>query len=173
MHLSNVRVTRQTEQDSATTPFASFVLAYAAMIPIVVGAGGVWALRDARPIASRLTIEWSAGVLCFLSGVRRGLSFRQPGGSTLGGVAAVLCTFVLGTGALLSRPRVPSILLLLLGFGALRSLDSEAAVEGKAPRYFSQLRPAQMTLCLASLLVLLASECVRIPEPAKGDTRAT
>lgn len=164
MDLSNVRITRQTEQDSASTPFVSFVLAYAAMVPIVAGAAAVWALRDARPTVSRLTIEWSAGVLCFLSGVRRGLSFRQPRGSTLGGAATMLWTFVLGIGALVSRPRVPSILLLLVGFGSLRILDPKAAAEGKAPRYFSQLRPAQMGLCLASLLVLLASECVRVPK---------
>lgn len=77
-------------------------------------------------------------------------------------------TFVLGAGALLSPWRMPSLALLLIGFSAVRDNDVMAAQQGEAPRYFSRLRPAQMTVPLFSLGALLMLDILR-RSPARAD----
>ncbi len=162
-----MQLTGGTEDDKTRTPPVSFVLAYAAMAPIAAGAAGSLLLRQSGAPLARLTVGWAGAVLCFLSGVRRGLSFRQQGGPTTGQLGSMLWMFVLGAGSLLSPWRVPSILLLLLGFGSERVLDPAAARKHEAPRYFARLRPAQLAVPILSLLVLLAAEYDRSATPSR------
>ena len=154
MHLAD-----GTEDPKTKAPAISLLLAYAAMIPIAAGALASMTIGPKRaPAVTRLTIAWSGGVLCFLSGVRRGLSFRQADGPTLAQLAAMMWLFLLGTGALVIPRRLPSLVLLLIGYASMASLDPAAARHREAPRYFARLRPAQMLVPVISLLVLIARD---------------
>ena len=125
------------EDPRARTPWVSLLLAYAAMVPVVAGSAAAWA--------------WPGGVLCFLAGVRRGLSFRQPGGPTLAQIAAMLWLFVLGVGSLLSPWLVPALGPRIAGFATMAVLDPVAARRREAPRYFVRLRPVQMLVPIVAL----------------------
>jgi len=149
-------LTQGTEDPKTHTPPISLFLAYVAMVPIATGAVASVAFRS--PTIVRLTIAWSGSILCFLAGVKRGLSFRQKGGPTLAQLASMLWLFVSAAGALLSPWRVPALVLLLLGYGSETVLGPAAARRQEAPRYFARLRPVQMMIPVASLLVLLALE---------------
>ena len=153
MDLSGKHLTAGTEDNKERAPALSLFLAYVAMLPVAAGAAGAVAARSA--MAARLTTTWAGAVLCFLAGVRRGLAFRQPGGSTVGQVASMFSFFVLGAGSLLSPWRVPALVLLLLGYGSEIMLDPAAARRGEAPRYFARLRPVQLLIPLGSLGLLL------------------
>ena len=153
---SATHLTRGTEDPKAHTPPISLFLAYIAMLPIAAGAAASLVFRS--PAVVRLTIAWSGSILCFLAGVKRGLSFRQKGGPTLTQLASMLWLFVASAAALLSPWRVPSLVLLLLGYGSEALLGPIAARREEAPRYFARLRPVQMMIPVASLLVLLAME---------------
>ena len=165
MSLGDKRLTDGTEDPKERTPPLSLLLAYAAMLPMAVGAAGAVATRSAG--AARLTQTWAGAVLCFLSGVRRGLAFRQAGGSTVAQVASMFWLFVLGAGSLLSPRRVPALLLLLLGYGSEIVLDPAAARRGEAPRYFARLRPAQLLIPIAGLALLLLCDR-RFPREKSG-----
>ena len=92
--------------------------------------------------------------MTFLAGVRRGLSFRTPGGATASQIVTMLWLFCLGFAAIVATALsrfLPATALLLLGFLSLELLDPVAARKGEAPVYFSRLRPAQMALPLACL----------------------
>ncbi len=157
MTLSSLRLTAGEEDPKARAPAISLLLANAAMVPIVAGAAA--SLTGARrPAISRITIAWAGAVLCFLAGVRRGLSFRQPGGSTLGQVGSTVWLFMLGAAGLVSPRRDAGLVLLLSGYASLAALDPKAARRGEAPRYFARLRPVQMLAPILSLLVLLVKE---------------
>ena len=136
------------------TPWVSLVLAYAAMLPIP--AGVVWSLTHGHEVglSVRLTIDWAGGVLCFLAGVRRGLSFRQPGGPTLLQLTTMFWLFVLGVSSLLSPWVLVSLLLQIAGYGTLAVADPIAARRREVPIYFRRLRPVQMLVPTASLAVL-------------------
>ena len=153
MSLGDKHLTDGTEDPKERTPPISLLLAYAAMLPMAGGALGAVATRSAG--TARLTATWAGAVLCFLSGVRRGLAFRQAGGSTVAQVASMFWLFVLGAGSLLVPRRVPALVLLLLGYGSEVVLDPAAARRGEAPRYFARLRPAQLLIPIASLGLLL------------------
>lgn len=155
MSLSDRHLTDGTESTKEHTPPLSLLLAYAAMLPMAVGAAGSVAARSAG--TARLTTAWAGAVLCFLSGVRRGLGFRQAGGSTVGQVASMFSLFMLGAGSLLSPWRVPALALALLlpGYGSEIVLDPAAARRGEAPRYFARLRPVQLLIPIGSLALLL------------------
>ena len=158
MNVSKLRLSEGTEDPQPRTPWESFVLAYAAMVPIAAGALACWLLHgSAALLAMRLTIGWSGAVLCFLSGVRRGLSFRQEGGPVLSQLATMLWLFVLGVASLLSPWAVPSLVLQMLGYATMAIYDPIAAREGEAPRYFQRLRPVQMLVPMASLGLVLSS----------------
>ncbi|MFC0410102.1 DUF3429 domain-containing protein [Roseomonas elaeocarpi] len=144
-----------TEDPQTRTPLVSLVLAYAAMIPVVVGAVAVWLLPAQAPAILRVTLILAGALLCFFSGVRRGLSFRQPGGPTLTQLATTILFFGLGFASLLSPWPLVSVLILLAGYLAMIILDPIAARRGEAPRYFSRLRPVQLLLPIASLASLL------------------
>ncbi len=161
MTIAHAKLTQGTEDTQTSAPWLSLLLAYAAMLPVAAGAAASLVLTgNARALVIGAAVVWAGAVLCFLSGVRRGLSFRQPGGPTVAQIAAMLFIFVVGVAALLLM-LVPglaaaAIVLLLLGFSSLAVIDPEAAREREAPRYFARLRPAQMAVPVVSLLVLLA-----------------
>ena len=151
-----IHLTQGTEDPKAHTPAISLFLAYVAMVPIAAGA--VVSLVFPSPAIVRLTTAWSGSVLCFLAGVKRGLSFRQRGGPTFAQLASMLWLFVSGAAAVLLPWRVPALILLLLGYGSETLLGPVAARREEAPRYFARLRPVQMMIPVASLLVLLVRE---------------
>ena len=159
MTLSSMPLTDGEEDPKTRAPAISLLLANAAMVPIALGAAAsLLSGNDRRPAITRLTIAWAGAVLCFLAGVRRGLSFRQAGGSTLGQVGATLWLFVLGAAALVSPRRDAALVLLLSGHASLATLDPKAARRGEAPRYFARLRPVQMLVPILSLVVLLVKD---------------
>jgi hypothetical protein len=139
------------------TPAEGLFLAYAAIVPI--GAGAMAALVVSpgwRPATIRLTIIWSAAILSFLAGVRRGDSFHTPARPKPDQLLAVFGTFAASLVALaLPRP-ASAIFALFVGFAGVGLLDALAARRGDAPRFFARIRPPQMgaaLLCLAVLLV--------------------
>ena len=153
---SATHLTDGVEDPKVHTPAISLFLAYVAMVPIAAGAATSVAFRS--PAVARLTISWSGAILCFLSGVKRGLGFRQKGGPTVAQLGSMLWLFVPGALSLLLPWRIPSLILLLFGYGSEAVLGPLAAERGEAPRYFARLRPAQMVIPVASLLLLLVSE---------------
>lgn len=141
-------------------PWLAVLFGYGPMLPFVAGAALAWWRRDALgETAAHLTLLWGCAVLLFLSGVRRGLSFRTAGGETAMQVATMLGLFGLGLAALLAesagRPALAAILL-IAGYGAIALLDPVAARRGEAPLFFVRLRPMQMPLALLGLAALLA-----------------
>jgi hypothetical protein len=158
MDVGKIHLGDGSEDLQPRTPWQSLGLAYAAMLPIVAGAMTCLLLRgDGAVLAVHLTVTWSGAVLCFLSGVRRGLSFRQLGGPVLSQLAAMLWLFVLGVVSLLSPWAVLSLMLQILGYATMAVFDPIAGREGEAPRYFQRLRPVQMLVPIASLAVILGS----------------
>ena len=156
MGVSKVHLSDGTEDPSPRTPWESLLLAYAAMVPIVGGAVACLVVTGATAgVAVHLTIIWSGAVLCFLSGVRRGLSFRQEGGPLLSQLATMLWLFVLGAGSLLSPFALASLVMQLLGYSTMAIYDPRAAQDGEAPRYFQRLRPVQMLIPIVSLIVVI------------------
>ena len=144
------------EDPKAHTPPISVFLASIAMVPIASGAVGAWLFRS--PVIVRLTTAWCGAILCFFAGVKRGLSFRQPGGPTGAQIGAMFATFLPGVLALLLPWRAASILLLLFGYGSEAVLGPVAAEREEAPRFFERLRPVQMIVPIASLALLLIAE---------------
>jgi hypothetical protein len=142
-------------------PWLSIVFGYGPMLPFLAGAAVAWgwrgeALGDA---ALLLTLLWGSAILLFLSGVRRGLSFRTEGGATLAQIATMIGLFGLGFAALVLTTLdevVAALVLLILGFGALTILDPIAARRGEAPLFFARLRPVQIPLAILGLGALLA-----------------
>ena len=121
--------------------------------------GSVLALPRGRRAALLLTLLWGCAILLFLSGVRRGLSFRTEGGPTLTQMATMIGLFSLGFVALalaILDEAVAALVLLLVGFGAIAVLDPIAARRGEAPLFFARLRPVQIPIALLSLTALLA-----------------
>ncbi|WP_116683909.1 DUF3429 domain-containing protein [Fulvimarina endophytica] len=145
-------------REPADIPADGLFFAYLAMLPLVAGALALFLLPDNWAFLTlNFTLLWGASILTFLSGVRRGVSFRQPGGPKVTQLAIMLFLFVTGFAAVLcvvwAYP-LYSVALQLLGFLALAVLDPISARRGTAPLYFARLRPVQMLLPLVSLLVV-------------------
>jgi hypothetical protein len=140
-------------------PWLSLVLGFGPMLPFVAGAAAAWWLAgDPGRMALTLTLLWGCAILLFLSGVRRGVSFRTEGGATLAQIATMLALFALGWGALVAvvlGSAATATVCLLVGFGLIAVLDPIAARRGEAPLSFARLRPIQMPVALASLAALL------------------
>lgn len=140
-------------------PWLSVVFGFGPMIPFVGGAALAWAdLAPGRGTWIDLTMFWAASICTFLSGVRRGVSFRTMGGPTPAQIATMLWLFCAGSGALvlwwLHRPAV-ALGLLAAAYLSIAVLDPIAARSGQAPLFFARLRPVQMVFPVASLLALL------------------
>jgi hypothetical protein len=61
-------------------------------------------------------LPWGSAILIFLGGVRRGLSFRTPGGPTKAQIATMFWLFGLGLLALLSPSTLVALALLLIAY---------------------------------------------------------
>lgn len=140
-------------------PWLSIVLGYGPMVPFALGAAFAWWRRDDLGDAVLyLTILWGCAILLFLSGVRRGVSFRTEGGPTFIQIATMFGLFGLGFLALLSASlgqTVAALVLLIAGFTAVAILDPIAARTGEAPLFFARLRPLQIPIAILSLCALL------------------
>lgn len=142
-------------------PWLSIVFGYGPMLPFAAGALVAWGWRGTPlgQVAAALTILWACAILLFLSGVRRGVSFRTEGGATVAQIATMIGLFSLGFAALVLATldrAVPALVLLLLGFTAIAILDPIAARRGEAPLFFARLRPVQIPIAILSLAALLA-----------------
>lgn len=150
--------------EPADTPWLGVVLGYLAMAPFVVGVVAIWLARDPwRGAALAVTLFWGSAILTFLAGVRRGVSFRTPGGVTPGQIVTMLWLFGLGfIASVLTALALPTwaAALLVLGYLSLQLFDPVAALKLEAPLYFARLRPAQMAIpvaCLLGVIVLLVA----------------
>lgn len=145
-----------TVEERAAIPLDGLVLGYGPMLPFPAAVAGVLlASPTLADLASMLVVLWGAAILMFLGGVRRGLSFRTPGGPRPSQIAMMLWLFLAGLGALLAPP-VLALALLTAGYASLMTLDPIAARRAEAPLYFARLRPPQMAIAAASLAALLA-----------------
>ena len=150
--------------EPAETPWLGVFFGYIAMVPFVIGVLGFWLASEPwRGAALAITLFWGCAILTFLSGVRRGVSFRTPGGVTAAQIVTMLWLFGLGFAAIvLTAVALPlaAAALLLIGYLSLEILDPIAARKLEAPLYFARLRPAQMAIpvaCLAATIVLLSA----------------
>lgn len=144
------------EDQANTAPRSSFLLGTAAMLPIVVGALISFAAPEESSWLVPAVILWSGAVLCFLGGVRRGLSFRQPGGSTVGQLVTSLWLLACGLIALAAPWQAIALAVLVGGYVSVAILDSMAARRAEVPRYFEHFRPWQMVLPILGLLLLFS-----------------
>ena len=142
-------------------PWLSLVLGYGPMVPFAAGAAAAWSTESFwRGGAVLLTIVWSAAILAFLAGARRGLSFRTEGGPAFAQIATMFGLFVLALTSLVAVVHafaLFAIACLLLGFVAILILDPIAARSGQAPLFFARLRPPQMAIAVLSLAALFAN----------------
>ena len=144
------------------TPPLGLLPGFSAMLPIVAGAAAAWLLAGpAAVLAEDGAVLWAGAVLTFLAGVRRGLSFRTPGGATIAQIATMLWLFLLGIGALVTVSERIAPVLLLVGYLSLAILDPLAARRGEAPLFFARLRPVQMLIPIVALLAILARDALR------------
>ena len=148
--------------EPAETPWLGVFFGYIAMVPFVAGALAFWLAGEPwRGAALAITLFWGCAILTFLAGVRRGVSFRTPGGVTAAQIVTMLWLFCLGFAAIvLTAVALPvwAAVLLVAGYLSLKVFDPIAARKLEAPLYFARLRPAQMAipvLCLAGTHVLL------------------
>ncbi len=146
-------------EERAETPPMGMVFAYAAMLPLVVGVLAIWFAPDAQSfLAFNLTLFWGAAILMFLAGVRRGVSFRTPGGPHASQLASMLWLFFLGFAALVATIwayPMTAASLELAGYVSLAILDPMAARSGDAPLFFARLRPVQMAIPIIMLIALM------------------
>lgn len=164
----NARI--MTVKEARLVPLDSVIFGWIAMVPFGIGALGAVVLPSASMVLAQLTVLWGAAILMFLAGVRRGVSFRTPGGPTPRQIAVMFSHFVIGGLAMLIVAAgldvfgVPPVALasglLLLGFASLAVLDPIGAEAGTMPLHFRRLRPVQMAvpvIAFAALLVMIAA----------------
>jgi hypothetical protein len=143
-------------RESQRIPRDGLLLGYAAVLPYPLAALAYCMVPPALAGAVMSSaIVWGAAILIFLSGVRRGLSFRTEGGPSLGQIAGAIGLFATGLAAL-DLPTNAALSLLLLGHLWLLARDPVAARRGEAPLYFTQLRPPQMSIAVVGIAALLA-----------------
>jgi hypothetical protein len=141
-------------EESRAIPLDGLLLGWGAMVPLAAAAGLAW-VPDWSALALEAGRLWAAAIVVFLSGVRRGLSFRTEGGPRASQLAMMLWLFCGGLGSVL-LPLVWALWLLLALYASLAVLDPIAARRGEAPLYFARLRPAQMgvgVVCLGVMVV--------------------
>ncbi|MBX9933826.1 MAG: DUF3429 domain-containing protein [Methylobacterium sp.] len=145
-------------------PALALVFGFGPMVPLVVGAAAAWWWRgETGEAILALTVLWGCAILLFLSGVRRGLSFRTEGGETLAQIATMLALFGLGFLAFVAvfvGRSSAALILLMIGFTGIALFDPPAARRGEAPLFMARLRPLQMPIAVLSLGALLALKLV-------------
>lgn len=140
-------------------PLLDWLFAFGPMVPFMAGAIALRTLPEpSRSLVLDLVVLWAAAILLFLSGVRRGLSFRTEGGPTMAQIVTMTGLFFLGFLALVlarSALKVDALAVLLVGYVAVILLDPIAARRGEAPLHFGRLRLLQIPIALASLAAML------------------
>lgn len=149
-------------EERASPSALSSLLGWSAVAPIALCLAGVLALDGAlSALARQLGVLWGAAILVFLAGVRRGLSFRTPGGARAAQLATMGWYFLVGLSAALASlaTAIPWLgpALALAAFASLVLLDPPAARREEAPLFFARLRPAQMGTASALYAAMLAA----------------
>lgn len=142
--------------ETSRVPWDAVILGWGPMLPFPVALGFVLGGGVAGEIALGAIHLWGAAVVIFLSGVRRGLSFRTPGGWRWSQMAMFAWLFWAGLVALV-LPVGWALWLLAAAYLSLAVLDPAAARREEAPLYFARLRPWQMAVpvvCLVGLSVM-------------------
>jgi hypothetical protein len=128
------------------------VLGWGAMLPLVACALAAWLTTGSfQAVAMSLAIIWGGAVLAFLAGIRRGLSFRTPGGARWTQIAFMLWTFVLAFGSMVALRPLTSLGLLILGYASLALAARAADLNAEVPVVSATRRPAQMSIAALSL----------------------
>ncbi|SFP81170.1 DUF3429 domain-containing protein [Tranquillimonas alkanivorans] len=145
-----------TIEERPEIPRDGLILGYGAMVPLALGAVAIWIAPERwADLALWLTMAWGAAILLFLSGVRRGLSFRTEGGPQPAQFVATFWLFGAGLVSLLLPP-LWALTLQLAGYVFLLLADPPAARRGEAPIYFVRLRRPQMSIAVAALAAAIA-----------------
>jgi hypothetical protein len=132
-------------------------LGWAAMAPLVACAMAAWLTAGSfREVAMSLAIIWGGAILAFLAGVRRGLSFRPPGGAQGARLLFTLWTFVLAFGSMIALRPLTSLGLLILGYAGLALAGRGAALREEVPLFFAGSGPAQVSVAALSLCAVAA-----------------
>ena len=142
--------------EQPAVPVLGLLMGGVAMVPFVLLAAGLW-LSPPEWSAAWLAwlIDWGGAILAFLAGVRRGLSFRTPGGERATQIVTTVWLYVLAALALM-WPATPWRLgFLLAGYASLAIMDPLAAHRQEAPLFFARLRPVQMLVPIACLAAAL------------------
>lgn len=146
-----------TTTEPAKTPPESVFFAYIAMLPLVVGAVALWFVPTTQSfLLLNLVLLWAASIIIFLSGVRRGVSFRTPQGPHVSQLVMMLWLFVVGFASVLATVwgfPVTAIILEIVAYVSIAIIDPISARNGDAPLFFAKLRPVQMVLPIAALVV--------------------
>ncbi len=144
---------RFTVEERPDVPVLGLLMGGSAMVPFPVLALVPWFGPAAWvPAALSWLVCWGAAILAFLAGVRRGLSFRTPGGERPAQIVTVLWLYLLAVGALLLPWMTGRLALLAAGYASLAVMDPAAARRREAPLFFARLRPVQMVVPLTALL---------------------
>jgi hypothetical protein len=151
-------------QEPHEVPWLSIVFGFGPMIPFIGGAATAWWLRgEAGGAVLAATALWACAILLFLSGVRRGVSFRTEGGATLTQMVTMLGYFGAGLvalGATYLGWMTTALVVLLAAYSTMPALDAVAARRGEAPLFFARLRPIQIPMAIVSLAALLVLRLV-------------
>ena len=137
--------------ETARIPLDGLLPGYGAMLLLLATAVMIWTLEShAAPGRGRGRSRLCRpAIALFLAGVRRGLSFRTPGGVRAGQIAMMVWLFFAGLAAPM-LPREPALWLLAAVYPSLGILDPPTARAWHVPLYFRRLRPWQMGLAAAS-----------------------
>ncbi|WP_299815988.1 DUF3429 domain-containing protein [uncultured Jannaschia sp.] len=138
-------------EEPARVPWDAIVLGWGPVLPFPLAA--IWLYLDGPEVVRPAMHLWGAAIALFLSGVRRGLSFRMPGGWTWTQLAVFAWLFWAGFAALILPPG-PAFALLSAVYASLAVLDPVAADRAEAPLWFRRLRPAQMSVAALGLIGL-------------------
>jgi hypothetical protein len=141
--------------EPAAAPPLSLLFGWGAMAPLAACAG--LALAGLPGLAAPLASLWGGAVLAFLAGIRRGVSFRQPGGPRARQILTMLVHFLFALAALgllaVGLPG-PAAGLLTPAYASLALTDRRGALAGTMPLHFARLRPAQAAVATVSLAVV-------------------
>ncbi|WP_062114178.1 DUF3429 domain-containing protein [Aureimonas sp. AU40] len=144
-------------REPTRSPLIDILFAYAAIVPIAAGAVSLYVWPARSDAVLPLTLIWAGAIVTFLSGVRRGVSFRIPDGATISQLAMMLWLFLAGFGSILLTGAQwfgAATVVLILAYLSLAVLDPLAARSGEVPSSFAGLRPYQMGLAVLSRALL-------------------
>ncbi len=125
------------------------------MAPFAVCA--ILAVAGRSGLATPAAALWGGAIIAFLAGVRRGASFRQPGGPQprqLVVMAAHFSVAVVALALVFAGLAGVAAGLLALAFASLGLADLLGAKAGSMPLFFARLRPPQAAFATVSLAVV-------------------